>query len=172
MGLLDRLQLVPNSDSEDAPEIGPEFDQDPDPGERPRRAVRKRTPAAATPRKQSPSVAKMAKEVSEDLTSLIEMGAAIWGMTDECCAPTLETQARPIAESITAILSRNPRLLAKFADTDLVAYSVQAGMLFKALKPVATTVYHNHVSKTVEEGATGDGIHLGNFPAFSAAVAR
>jgi hypothetical protein len=173
MGLLDRLELVqkdaPESNSEDAPE----FAQDPEPGERPRRKARK-TVAPVTPRKPAPTVARMAKEVGEDLASLIEMGAAVWGMTDECCTPVLEQQAKPIAEAFTAILSRNPRLLASFANTDLVAYALQGGMLFKALKPVAQTVYRNHVSKAHngEEGQSRDGVNLGIFPAYAGNGAR
>jgi hypothetical protein len=156
-------------DLETGEESEPQFDQDPEPGQRPR-SRRARKTAAPPARKATASVTKMAKEVSADLASLIEMSAAVWGMTDECCAPILERQAKPIADAFTSILSRNPRLLAKFANTDLVAYSIQAGLLFKALKPVATAVYHNHVSKTDEdegEATNGGVVHLGNFPAFS-----
>lgn len=166
MGILDKLQFADKSELELVPEIGPEFEQDPEPGERPRRrkASPKADSAPAMPTKAATT--KMAKEVAEDLASLIEMGAAVWGMSDECCAPTLEQQAKPIADALTGILARNPRLLAKFADTDMVAYSIQAGLLFKALKPVAVKVYANHVSRTAE-GGHGDGVHLGAFPAYS-----
>lgn len=171
MGLLDSLQFTPRNDVENGEEDGPQFEQDPTPGETPRPS-RRRPAKAAAPAKRAPTSAKTARAVAEDLASLIEMGAAVWGMTDECCAPVLEQQAKPIADAFTAILARNPRLLAKFADTDLVAYSVQAGLLFKAISPVAKTVYRNHVSKAVDDlpegGVNGAGsIQLASFPSFS-----
>jgi hypothetical protein len=173
MGLLDKLELRTESEPDDDSQIVPVFEPDPEPGERPSRRRRTRRTATVPARTTSKaSTTKMAKEVSEDLASLIEMTAAVWGMSDQCCSPVLERQAKPIAESLVAILARNPRLLAKFASTDLVAYSVQAGLLFKAFKPVVTTVYANHVSKAVDDEDQGDAVNgaairLANYPAYA-----
>ncbi len=169
MSLLDKLQMR----SESIPENDPELTQDPEPGEKPARGRRSPTKAKATPaapRKATPAVSRMAKEVAEDLASLLEGTAAVWGMSDQCCAPILEQQAKPIAEALTGILARNPRLLAKFADTDIVSYTLQAAALGRALLPVGKAVYANHVSKAVDDDqeAHRDGsVHLGQFPAFN-----
>lgn len=174
MGLLDTLQIAPRKEEEFEEEFGLEFDQDPAPSEAPAKR-RSKTPAAAkktaAPARRGTTATKnLAKEVAEDLATLLEGTAAVWGLSDQCCAPTLEAQARPIADALTAILARNPRLLAKFANTDIVAYSLQSVALGKALLPVGKAVYKNHVSKAVEddeEGTHNDGgIQLGNFPAY------
>lgn len=170
MGLLDKFELRPQNDDESDSQSGLQFDSDPAPGERPATKRRSRRPAAATPRKATASATKIAKEVAEDLASLIEGTAVVWGLQDECCAPILEAQAKPIAVALTAILARNPRLLAKFADTDIVAYTLQTAALGRALLPVGQAVYRNHVSQAYEDGESVHGpgaVNLAGFPAFS-----
>lgn len=175
MGLLDNLKFTSDSDPEIDPESGPLFVQDPEPGERP--AARKSSGRKVAPAKRTtPGTAKLAKEVAEDLTTLLAGTAAVWGLTDQCCAPVLEEQAKPIADALTAILARNPRLLAKFADTDIAVYTVQTIALGRALLPVGKAVYQNHVSRAVddEESHNHDNgsVHLGQFPAFSGGPIR
>lgn len=172
MALLDKLQIVPESGEQIGDETGEDYQQDPEPGDPPPRKTR-RSRARAAPQKRASTrgaagTTKLAKEVAEDLTTLIQAGAAVWGMQDQCCAPVLEQQAKPIAQAFTAILARNPRLLEKFASTDIVSYTLQSVALGKALLPVGQAVYHNHVSKAVEGDEHVDGaIHLDQFPAFT-----
>lgn len=182
MGLLDNLKFQPDSNPEIGQEIEPEFAQDPIPGEpRPAKRAAKKAAAPAAGRRGAAtgSTAKLAREVAEDLASLLQGTAAVWGLTDQCCAPVLEQQAKPIADALVGILARNPRLLAKFADTDIAVFTVQSIALGRALLPVGKAVYTNHVSKAVDddehEGHHDDGaIHLNRFPAlaFSGAGTR
>lgn len=173
MGLLDKLQFDAKDDSETDAEIGYEFQPDPEPGERAR--PKRGKPAAAKPAPRTPAaVTKMAKQVAEDLATVIEVSAAIWGMSDDCCAPTLEQQARPIADALVGILSRNPRMLMALASSDLAVMGVQSIALGKALMPVGKAVYRNHISKAVdadaEEGTHShgtDALRLGGFPAYT-----
>jgi hypothetical protein len=173
MSLLKRLQIVENSEPETETENGLQLEQDPEPGEKARAARRPRTPSvtAAKPKPTTRTTAQLSKQVAEDLASLIEGGAAVWGLTDECCAPTLEAQAKPIADALTGVLARNPRLLAAFASTDIVAYTLHTAALGRALAPVGKAIYRNHVSGAVPDGeATGHDatapVRLGDFPAY------
>lgn len=174
MGLLDKLELRTKNDEESESEFGTQFEQDPEPGEAPARRSTRKTAVKAAPRKATASVTKMAKEVAEDLASMLEMTAAVWGMSDQCCAPVLEQQARPIADAFTSILARNPRLLAKFAETDMIAYTLQTAALGRALAPLGKAIYSNHVSKAYDEDqeqehtehARAGGINLTSFPTF------
>lgn len=175
MSLLEKLSIRPESDTENGPEIEPVFAQDPEPGERPSRAKKASGRAATKPpaaRRPAVSTAKMAKEVSEDLATMLEVGATMWGLTDDCCAPVLEQQAKPIADALVGILSRNPRLLAQLANSSIAVMGVQSIALFNALAPVGKAVYRNHISNAVDDDQEGahdatGAVHLGNFPAFS-----
>ncbi len=174
MGLADKLNFKLESKPENEPEIEQLFEHDPEPGTPPRRRnATKEAVKSAPVRRTSTSNTKLAKEVGEDLTSLLEMTAVMWGMTDQCCAPVLEEQAKPIATSLAAILAKNPRLLQKFAQADFVSTTVQIAALGKALYPIGKAIYTNHVSKAVEDEGEGHEheragtVHLGAFPAFS-----
>jgi hypothetical protein len=175
MGLLDKLQLVEKDDAEFSEEFEHQFEQDPEPGERP--AARK-PKAAARPAPGATSkaaLAKLSKQVAEDLATVIEVGAAVWGMSDECCAPELEAQARPIADALVGILARNPRVLMALANSDMAVMGVQTIALGRAVAPVAKKVYRNHISRAADDGGqegehqhgNPNGVQLGAFPAFS-----
>lgn len=172
MGLLDKLQMSPNNEQELPEEIEPEFAQDPEPGSA-RNSVRKSV--RNSPRlvnRPAPSVAKLTKQVAEDLATIIEIGATVWGLTDQCCAPILEEQARPTADAIASILSRNPRVLMALAGSDMAVMGVQFIALGKALAPVGKAVYRNHISNAAtddedQEHTHAGAIQLGTFPAFS-----
>lgn len=171
MGFLDSLKFESKTDKENELEIDTGFAQDPEPGDFTPVSAPEKKPTrrrSTSMRTAGSSNTKLAKEVAEDLASLIEGGAVVWGMRDQCCAPVLEQQAKPIADALTAVLARNPRLLAKFADADFAVATVQIIALGRAVAPVAKAVYQNHVSKaTNDEGPDDDGhVHLGNFPAF------
>lgn len=173
MALLDKLQFDEKPDEETDEEIGYQFEADPPPGERATKPTRAKAAKPAPP-KSSAALAKLAKEVAADLATVIEVSAAIWGMSDDCCAPTLEAQARPIADALVGILSRNPRVLMALANSDMAVMGVQTIALGRALMPVGKAVYRNHISKAVDGGEEGshdhaDAVQLGSFPAFSGA---
>lgn len=169
MGLLDKLEFDSNSDPEIDSEIGFEFAQDPQPNEAPPARSKPAKAAKPAPAKGSAAVAKLSKQVAADLASMIEIGAVIWGTQDDCCAPVLEQQARPIADALVGILGRNPRLLMAFANSDMAVMSMQSIALINALAPVGKAIYKNHISKAVdEEDAPHEhAVNLGKFPAFS-----
>jgi hypothetical protein len=171
MSLVEKLKMRTEIGPEIDEEIGTVFEQDPAPGERPTRGRKTGGRAAPATTRKPAGTAKLAREVAEDLATLLEGTAAVWGLQDQCCAPVLEQQAKPIADALVGILSRNPRLLAKFAATDLVSYTLQSVALGKALLPVGRAVYRNHVSKAVDddaqEGQDNGAIRLADFPTFS-----
>lgn len=161
--LLEKLRNV-QENSEENDEVIP---QDPVPDETPA-TPSKRKMARPTPTTAKPANTRLAKQVAADLATLLEGGAAVWGFRDQCCAPVLEQQAKPIAEALTAILARNPALLAKFANTDIAVMTVQVIALGRALAPVGQAIYVNHVAKTNELGgdSNGNGSFLDQFPAY------
>lgn len=172
MALLDGIQFVSESDAKSGTkldqELPVEFTADPEPGERPRRG---RPPKlnAVPAAKRPPTAARLAKDVAADLATLIAGTAAVWGLQDRCCAPILEDQAQPIADALVAVLSRNPRLLAKFANADIVSMTLQSVALGRALMPVGKAIWTNHVSRTGEgEGHDqSDRVDLSGFPSYS-----
>lgn len=171
MGLLEKLQIRPENDQELQLETEPEFAQDPEPGTV-RNSVRKSAAKSVkAPARPPASMAKLTKQVAEDLATIIEVSAAMWGLTDDCCAPELEQQARPIADALVGILGRNPRMLMALAHSDMAVLGVQTIALGKALAPVGRAVYRNHISKAThdddQEREHDGGIQLGAFPAFS-----
>ena len=161
MALLDRLEM--------GQEIGEEIDPDPVPDEKPRRrATRKpRTPSPQVKRPVAKTVNTMAKEVGNDLATMLEMTAVVWGIRDQCCAPVLEAQAKPIGQALAQILARNPELLRKFAQAETGVFVMQCLALGQALLPVGQAVFHNHVLKQGETGPNADVTDLDTFPAFS-----
>lgn len=170
MALLDKLRIAPVNEDITSDQEADALPQSPTPGEpppsrgKPLRAVRPAPAASKT------ATTKLTKEVAADLATMIELVAVGWGLTDECCAPVLEAQAKPTADAVTAILARNPRLLAKFAQADMAIMVMQWVALGRALLPVGQAIYHNHVAKPEELGVTDDGgndLSPDAFPAFS-----
>jgi len=177
MALLDKLRISeqtrPDTGEEIGEEILSEYAQDPIPNEpaatRGKASATPRTPKAPR-RAASPNTARLAKEVGDDLGTMIEMASVVWGMRDQCCAPVLQEQAQPIAQAITSILARNPKLLEKFANTDIAVYTVQMLALGRALAPVGQSIYRNHVSKASNGGKQGNGgVDLDQFPSYDPA---
>lgn len=176
MALLDKLRIAeqtrPDTGEEIGGEILSEYAQDPTPNE-PAATRGKASPAPKPPkaprRAASPNTARLAKEVGDDLGTMIEMASVVWGMRDQCCAPILAEQAQPIAHAITSILARNPKLLEKFANTDIAVYTVQMLALGRALAPVGQAIYHNHVSKAGHGDQARGGVDLDQFPGYDPA---
>jgi hypothetical protein len=179
MALLDKLRISeqtrPDTGEEIGEEIVSEYAQDPIPNE-PAATRGKASPAPRTPksprRAASPNTTKLAKEVAQDMGSMIELASVAWGMRDQCCAPVLAEQAQPIATAITNILARNPALLEKFANTDIAVYTMQTMALFTALAPVARSVYSNHISKAGHGDQASGGVDLDQFPSYDPAGAN
>lgn len=167
MALLEKLRMVPQNGDLIEEETQTELPQDPVPGEKP--TTRRRTTRSVPAAVPKPTTTKLAKQVAADLASLIEGSAVVWGLRDQCCAPVLADQAKDIADALTAILARNPALLAKFAQTDLAVLTVQILALTRAVAPVAKAVYTNHVSKADTGTEAGDdgGLNIDQFPTFS-----
>lgn len=166
MALLDKLELVADVD----PDIDEVFDADPAPDERPkRRAPRKpRTVAAKPAPPRAKTTAALSKQVGADLASMLSMTSVVWGIRDQCCAPVLEQQAKPIGDALAAILARNPDLLAKFANAETGVFVMQCLALGQALLPLGQAVFRNHVAKTGDiAGPAADVTDLENFPPFS-----
>jgi hypothetical protein len=166
MALLDKLELAADS-STDTEEV---FDADPAPDERPkRRASRKpRTVAAKPAPARAKTTATMAKQVGADIASMLQMTSVVWGIRDQCCAPVLDAQAKPIGDALAAILARNPDLLAKFANAETGVLVMQCLALGQALLPLGQAVFRNHVAKTGDLGdGNADVTDLEQFPAFS-----
>lgn len=163
MALLDKLEI--------AQEIDEEIDADPPPDQpAPKRRARKpRTPAPKVAAPRQKTVATMAKEVGNDIATMLEMTSVVWGLRDQCCAPVLEQQAKPIGQALAAILARNPELLRKFANAETGVFVMQCLALGQALLPVGQAVVRNHVMKTGDDGPNADVTSLDTFPAFTGA---
>lgn len=163
-GLLEKLRNVQEKEQEN----GEVIPQDPVPDETPPATPSKRKTSRPAPTTAKPANTRLAKQVAADLTTLLQGGAAVWGFKDQCCAPVLEQQAQPIAEALTAILARNPALLAKFANTDIAVMTVQVIALGRALAPVGQAIYVNHVAKTNQLGgdSSANGSFIDQFPAY------
>ncbi len=164
MALLDKLEIVD--------EVEPEIDPDPQPDETP--AQRRRKPASKTSNRRGTvaktprSVSAMSKQVGNDIASMLEMTAVVWGVRDQCCAPTLEAQAKPIGDALASILARNPDLLAKFANAETGLFVMQCLALGQAVLPVAKAVFTNHVlSRDEVEAEREDAVSLETFPVFN-----
>lgn len=166
MALMDKLEIVA--------EIDDEIDPDPHPDEAApkRRTRRPRTPAPKVARPAAKSVNTMAKEVGNDIATMLEMTAVVWGVRDQCCAPVLEQQAKPIGQALANILARNPELLRKFAQAETGVFVMQCLTLGKALMPVGQAVFRNHVLKQGEDAPNADVTSLDTFPAFTGVKPR
>ena len=162
---------------EKAPKIEPEIDQgsplaaDPVPedyGEAadtptPPPPPRRRSPSAAVP-----TITKaMEREVREEIEAIVTMAALMWSVPDPVCGPVLSDQSRAIATSLTALLRRNPRLLASLRAAGWMGEWVQLAM---AVGPVVNALYHHHIATGEDQEDTDHGDitapRLADYPAF------
>jgi hypothetical protein len=159
MQLLERVKF---SDGESG-EKEPELPQDPPPGEgKKTRRGGGGKPPAAKPRQSAASIARVEKEVAEELTSYMEMAALTWSLRDPVCATALSDQSKEIAEKLTKILARNARLLEWFRQSTSIGDYL---LLFHAVAPVLKAVYAHHVVKPEEE-VPGGGAGLDQYPPY------
>lgn len=102
-----------------------------------------------TPAKRGrPSKSDIEREVAEELEALLKMIAMMWSMMDEDCAPVLDKQSKAIADSLAALLAKNPRLLERFKGmTGLGDW----GTLFFATLPVIKAINKNHIAPGLQK---------------------
>jgi hypothetical protein len=166
-----------------APETAPEFDRPtepefsgftPDPfptdyGEAADYPIAPPPPKRGAPRPAAvPTITKaMEKEVREEIQALLTMASLMWSIPDPECAGVLHEQSRQIAESLTALLRRNPRLLASLRAAGWMGDWVQLAM---AVGPVASAIYRHHMVPKPEEETDYDGDptapRVADFPAY------
>lgn len=173
MSVLDKLKIVDKSSEEIPEEIGDDFeqlefdgepfDQDPTPDEtapeRNRKVSLKPVPSPA-PR----VTAKVRKEIAEEIAAYLEVVALTWSLRDEPCASALSDASQNIADKLTNILAKNPRLLTLFRQAGFIGDWVQ---LYIAAKPVVEAIYRHHVKRETEGGEIL-GVDLADFPAYRA----
>lgn len=94
------------------------------------------------------------KRISAELEAYVEFAAIPIVLRDEVCGTVLHEQARPIADAITAILSRYPDLAHKFLQTGILGDWLKLGV---ALQPVLKTIWEHHVkAKPADEEVAGE----------------
>jgi hypothetical protein len=93
------------------------------------------------------------KRISAELEAYIEFAAIPIVLRDEVCGGVLHEQARPIADAITAILSRYPDLAHKFLQTGVLGDWLKLGV---ALQPVLKTMWDHHVKAKPEQEESAD----------------
>lgn len=159
MTLLDRLEI--------AEDIDEELDPDPVPNEKPKRRRAPTRQASPKPRAAAvKTIDRVAKEVGNDLATMLEMTATVWAVRDQCCAPVLGAQSKDIGQALAAILARNPELLQKFANAETGVFVMQMLTLARALMPVGKAVFENHVMRQGDV-ANEDVTDLDTFPVFN-----
>ena len=100
-----------------------------------------------------PSKSQIEREVSEELEAMMKMMAMLWSIRDPECGPVLNKQAKDIADSLTDILAKNPKLLQRFKD--MSGFGDYGKLLFAVL-PVIKAVSNHHITpalKKVENGS-------------------
>jgi hypothetical protein len=165
--LLDRIRGVefePHPDLESIPDIPGEIPDrvpdewseltpDPVPG------ARKSSGPAFVPKTHGNVTPALKKRISAELEAYIEFAAMPVIMRDPTCGGALHDQAKPIADSITAILAKYPDLAHKFLATGMLGDWLKLGIAFQ---PVIKAIWDHHVVKT-PEGGQGDGLDLDDF---------
>lgn len=151
--LLDRLKGTDN-DPEISPEIpdeipsewfdgGPPLTPDPVPGSA--KPPRQRLRQATTSGNVTPA---LKKRISAEVAAYVEFAAIPIVMRDPECGGVLHEQAQPIADAITAILSRYPDLAHKFLQTGVLGDWLKLGV---ALTPVFRAVWAHHFAVKPDE---------------------
>lgn len=100
-----------------------------------------------------PSKSQIEREVSEELEAMMKMMAMLWSVKDPQCGPVLNRQAKDIADSLTDILAKNPKLLQRFKD--MSGFGDYGKLLF-AILPVIKAVSDHHITpglKKVDNGS-------------------
>ena len=118
-----------------------------------------------------PTITKaMEKEVREEVQAILTMASLMWSVADPECGGVLHEQSRQIADSLTALLRRNPRLLASLRAAGWMGDWVQLAM---AVGPVASAFYRHHMAPKAEKAPDYDGDPTApTFPDFPGYIPR
>lgn len=167
--LLERVKFLGGNGGE-APELDTtatddteQYDPDPAPGTKARRATgataRKSAASAKTASTQKRTAGKFVAKgaVQEQITAEIEMlvkGLAfLWSMSDEHCAGVLNDTSAAIARDWAAVAGRSEWLVEKITTTSLMADLMKA-MISTA--PVIKALYVHHIAAKPDEGEEFD----------------
>ena len=99
-----------------------------------------------------PSRSQIEREVSEELEAIMKMIAMGWSVLDTECGPVLSKQAKDIADSLTDILAKNPKLLQRFKD--MTGFGDYGKLLFAVL-PVIQAVSRHHLAPGFQKVPNG-----------------
>lgn len=148
---------------ENAPQIDPElppdpFDLSPDP-EPSDDGPGIHDPVPPPPRPGRPPVPavtrQVEREVREELDAILRLMALAWSVPDPSCGSVLSDQSTAIAAALTALLKKNPRLLASLRGAGWLGEWVGLAM---ALTPVVRAFYAHHLAPPIpEQETTTDG---------------
>lgn len=116
----------------------------------------------AKPGPKPKATATQKKDVTDALTMMIEMPAAVLSFKDPVCAGAVLSQSDEVIKKLVPIVCRNPRLLEWF--TTGAGYMDWFG-LATALFPIVKTVWQHHVAKPHDHQEGGQ--YAGNPPDFS-----
>lgn len=107
-----------------------------------------------------PSKSDLEREVASELQALLMMGSMFWSQIDSECGPVLNKQSKDIADSLAAILAKNPKLLERMRDmTGLGDYL----KLFAAVLPVVKVVQSHHLAALIQKrNGKRNGVEDGN----------
>lgn len=160
MDLLNKLRIPSDDDplSDEIPDHIPESIsggesghnsvRDPVPGQAAQRPAAAKERAKPVPAAAPRVTKKIREEVTEEVQVYLEMLAWAWSMSAPPCGEALSESSQVIANKITNLMARNPRLIAKFRDAGVVSDWMQLGV---ALKAVAQAAYGWYVAKEKEE---------------------
>jgi hypothetical protein len=171
MGVLEKLGMAPESDTEYVSEFDTEsereftdesvdeFDpnRDPEPGQpAPRTATRPKSKLSQV-RDVGPRVTKkMRDDAQSEIESIVQVLALGWGWQAPPCGEALEEAAPAFAEKLTKIVARNPRWLQKVRDGGLIADIIACA---GTLAPVAKTAAA-YYTQPREGSSDGNGVEF------------
>lgn len=99
-----------------------------------------------------PAKSVIEKEVADEFDAYLKMIAMTWGIRDADCAGVLAKQSKPIADSLAAILAKNPKLLDKFRN--MTGLGDWGNLLF-AILPVVKAVNSHHIAPAMKKESNG-----------------
>lgn len=112
----------------------------------------KQDPAPRRPGR--PSKSDLQKEVENEIEAMLMLGSGLWSTRDEECAGVLNKQSKQIAESLAAILAKNPKLLERMRDMTGLGDYMKLAM---AILPVAQAINKHHVAPQVQKRSDNNG---------------
>lgn len=149
------------NDGVNPPEITDEIPEDPAPGQSRRRPVKTSAGRGSTAARK-PKALPTKAAVRDELQGYLEMLALGWSMRCDACGGSLSDQSEKIADKLSAIIVRTPRLLEWFASGNAIGDYV---LLVQAVFPVAKTAIQHRQHALPE--SPDDHANLAHFAPFS-----